>query len=158
MTPTTIEALRDAWRVGLTEFISTDVIGEKSQLSNLFLVIKNIRYHNLLREGKNETFIRKVYDDIRNVPDFYVQLMSAATAFNLMLPDQVGAVEYFLERAIVYSADSAIVDKDTLERRAPDTALKSIVQKNLWLFMLLVASTLEQVTLEVVVANGRKVS
>uniref|UniRef100_A0AB39CCW6 Uncharacterized protein n=1 Tax=Pseudomonas phage RVTF4 TaxID=3236931 RepID=A0AB39CCW6_9VIRU len=151
-----IDVLREAWRAGLVEFLSMDEVGEKSQLTNLLQVIRNVRYHNLLREGKNESFVRRVYDDIRNVPDFYLLFMSAATTFNLALGDIEGSLDYFCARVIQYSDKSNVVDQMTLSRRAPDTALKTILQQNQWLFMPLLASTLESVTIEVMLAMGRK--
>lgn len=151
-----MEILQNAWRIGLTEFIAIDPVGEKSHLTSLFQVIANIRYHHLLREGKNESFVRRVYDDIRSIPDFYTKVMSAATTFNLTLGDMNGSIDYFCEHLELYSDKSNVVDNMTLSRKAPTEALKTILQQNQWLLMLLVGSVSETVSVAVVMETGRK--
>lgn len=155
MSQTPLEVLQNAWRAGLVEFVSLDPVGEKSQLSNLLQIIKNIRHHSLLREGKNESFVRRVYDDLRNIPEFYLQYMSAATTFNLALGDIEGSIEYLTKRVIQYSDKSNVIDKNTLSLRAPNEALGTILQQNQWLFMAIVGSLSERVTLDVLMELGR---
>lgn len=156
MTPTLIENLENAWRVGLAEFISQDPMDkEKSYLTSLLGVVANVRIHNLLREGKPESFVRRVYDDIRGVPNFYLQYMSAATTFMLALENPEETMQLFCKRVELYTDKSTVVDNTTLQRKAPTTALTDILSKNPWLFMACVGSTLERATIEVLVANGR---
>ncbi|WDS62239.1 hypothetical protein [Pseudomonas phage D6] len=156
MTQPLIDSIRRAWVEGLEEFLSTDPVGGKSLLPNLTAVIGNIRIHQLLREGKNESYVRRVYDDIRNIPDFYTLFMSAVSAFMLQLDQPHAAMEYFSNRVEVYTDKSGVVDATTLSRRAPTGTLLAILTENPWLFMLLVASTHERDTIAVLVKHGLK--
>lgn len=154
MTQTMIQNLQEAWRAALEEFLVVTPVGEKALWANLQQVIFNIRYHSLLREGKNEVFVKKVYNDIRNIPDFYAAVMSMATAFNLELADTVGAIKFFCQRASVYTPSTNVVDNLTLGRKAPVEALEKILGDNPWLFMLCFASTQERLTLRVLAESG----
>lgn len=154
MNQTMIQNLQEAWRAALEEFLVITPTGDKSLVPNLQQVILNIRYHNLLREGKNEIFIKKVYNDIRNIPDLYSAVMSMSTAFNLELADVAGAIKFFCQRASVYTPATNVVDNLTLDRKAPVEALEKILGDNPWLFMLCFASTQERLTLRVMVESG----
>lgn len=152
---TQIEELEAAWRAALTEFIALDPLDEKSQFDSLMLVIRNIRFHQLLREAKNDSFVRRVYDDIRPIPEFFSAVMSAATTFNMNIANLPQTIQWFAERAELYTDKSAVVDTTMLSRRAPRTALTTLLEQNPWLLMLLVGSTLERVTIEVTLATGK---
>ncbi|QBJ02730.1 hypothetical protein MZD04_gp204 [Pseudomonas phage Psa21] len=154
MTDRLIDSIRQAWVEGLEEFITLNPVGDKSLLPNLVDVIQKIRIHHLLREGKNESFVRQVYDNIRNLPEFYTLLMSATTSFTLQLDDIPQAVAYFISRVELYSDKSNVVDTTTIQRRAPTGALSTILLDNLWLFMLLVASTHERDTVTVLAKHN----
>jgi hypothetical protein len=156
MTTRLIDSIRHAWVEGLEEFLALNPVGEKSLLSNLIQVIANIRIHQLLREGKNESYIRRVYDDIRNIPEFYILLMSATSAFMLDLELPTDCVHYFCQRIEMYTDDSGVIDHTTLQRRAPTGTLAAILKENPWLFMLLVASTHERDTVATLAKAGIK--
>lgn len=140
------DSIRKAWMEGLEEFIALNPVGEKSMLPNLIQVISNIRVHQLLRESKNESFVRRVYDDIRNIPEFYLLLMSVTTSFLQELDDVGAAIKHFCFRTDLYNEKSNVVDATTIQRQAPVGALAAILTDNPWLFMLCVASTLERDT------------
>jgi hypothetical protein len=154
MTTRLTDSIRHAWMEGLEEFITLNPVGEKSMLANLIQVITNIRIHQLLREGKNESFVRRVYDDIRNIPEFYTLLMSATTSFMQELDDVGAAINHFCFRTDLYNGKSNVVDATTLSRQAPVGALATILSENPWLFMLCVASTLERDTVTMLVKHG----
>jgi hypothetical protein len=157
MTVRLIESIRNAWVEGLEEFLALNPTGEKSLLPNLVQVISNIRIHQLLREGKNESFIRRVYDDIKNIPDFYNILMSSTSAFMLELEYPLSdCITFFTQRIEMYSDKSNVVDHVTLSRRAPTGTLTTILSENPWLFMLLVASTHERDTIRTLIEHGIK--
>jgi len=156
MNPSLIDSIRQAWMEGLEEFLALNPVNDKSMLPNLVSAISNIRVHHLLREGKNESFIRRVYDDIRNIPDFYILFMSAVSAFMLQLEQPAAAIDYFCNRIELYTDKSGIIDHTTLSRRAPTGTLKAILSENPWLFMLLVASTHERDTVSMLVKHGLK--
>lgn len=154
MNPRLTDSIRKAWMEGLEEFIALNPVGPKSMLPNLVQVITNIRVHHLLRESKNESFVRRVYDDIRNIPEFYILLMSATTAFMQEIDDVKGAVNHFCFRTDMYTDKSNVVDATTLHRQAPTGTLAAILADNPWLFMLCVASTLERDTVTVLAKHG----
>jgi hypothetical protein len=154
MNPRLTDSIRKAWVEGLEEFIALNPVGEKSMLTNLIQVITNIRVHHLLREGKNESFVRRVFDDIRNIPEFYILLMSATTSFMQELDDVTGAINHFCFRTDMYNTKSNVVDTTTLSRQAPVGSLAAILTDNPWLFMLCAASTLERDTVGVLVKHG----
>lgn len=146
MTDTVILTIQKAWEAALDEFIALNPSGEKSMLNNLTEVIKKIRHRNLLREGKDATFIRDVYNDVRNLQDFYLLVMSMATTFCLELPDYAEAISYFCNRASIYTVNSGIVDQDSIQRKASVETMIKILTDNPWLFMLCVASTQERLS------------
>ena len=148
--------IQEAWIAALTEYVALNPVGEGSMIPNLIDVIRQVRTHHLTREAKNETFRSKVYEDIRNIPAFYTLFMSAATTFNLALPDQYAAIEFFSQRCEVYKVSSNVVDNGVLGSKAPPEALTTILKENPWLFMLLYASTQERITVATLASNGYK--
>lgn len=154
MNPRLIDSIRNAWVEGLEEFLSLSPVAEKSLTPNLLQVIANIRLYDLLREGKAESFVRRVYDDIRSLPDFHHMFMSATTTFVTQLDDVDKAIDYFCARVDVYTENTQIVDSNLKARRAPTGALATLLKDNLWLFMVLVASVHNRDTIAVMVRNG----
>lgn len=146
MTNVFAEELTEAWLGAVDEFLALNPSGEKSLVSNLAVVIKKIRDQHLLQEAKNEQFVKLVYNEIRNIQDFYNIIMSMASAFMMNINNIDDAIGYFCRRVDLYSPKSGIVDTGLLERRAPDMTLATILGQNPWLFMLCYASTQERLT------------
>ena len=82
--------------------------------------------------------------------------MSAATTFNLALPDLYKSIEFFAMGCEVYKSSSNVVDAAVLGSKAPLEALTTILKENPWLFMILYASTQERLTVTTLAANGYK--
>lgn len=154
MTTPLIESIRHAWREALREFIALSPVGEKSLVGNLLEVITSIRTHQLLREGKPESIVRRVFNDVRNVLDFYLIVMSVATTFKSQIEDYEAAISHLTNSFNLYAEDSSVVDKATLQKRAPNGAINGILSDNHWLVMLFAASLHSRDTLTVLLESG----